>query len=213
MMQLVLLCIVSLCSGLDVTALKSTLRLAAARANRGFTASTSARGAVARIASELEGADTSQTPTASSMLLGEWYLDWTDAADVLSLQLSLMNIGDIRQDISRNSDDSITASNSVMLSPPGSSLLPFADWMEAKYTVVAACQALSTYRLSLLFIGASLQLPSTPFPEVSGRLPQLAISALQDLVGERVFLDTTYLDEDLRIARGPGQELYILSKR
>ena len=39
------------------------------------------------------------------------------------------------------------------------------------------------------------------------------IEALEGLLGERVFLETTYLDADLRVARGPGRELYVLSKR
>jgi len=39
------------------------------------------------------------------------------------------------------------------------------------------------------------------------------IEAVRGIIGERVFLETTYLDEDMRIARGPQKELYVLSKR
>jgi len=39
------------------------------------------------------------------------------------------------------------------------------------------------------------------------------IDGLQNLFGERVFLETTFLDGDLRVARGPSRELYVLSKR
>ena len=44
-------------------------------------------------------------------------------------------------------------------------------------------------------------------------LPDALIEQVQGLFAERVYLETTYLDEDMRIGRGPGRELYVLSKR
>ena len=54
-----------------------------------------------------------------------------------------------------------------------------------------------------------LQLPGLT---LSGELPPPVVSALQALTAERVYLETSYLDADLRIARGPNRELYVLSK-
>lgn len=47
---------------------------------------------------------------------------------------------------------------------------------------------------------------------VSGSLPEAIVGGLQQLTAERVYLETSYLDDDLRIARGPSRELYVLSK-
>ena len=35
-------------------------------------------------------------------------------------------------------------------------------------------------------------------------LPDALIEQVQGLFAERVYLETTYLDEDMRIGRGPG---------
>ena len=50
-------------------------------------------------------------------------------------------------------------------------------------------------------------------PALGAVLPDALIEQVQGLFAERVYLETTYLDEDMRIGRGPGRELYVLSKR
>ena len=44
-------------------------------------------------------------------------------------------------------------------------------------------------------------------------MPALAVDALQRLAESAVYLETTFLDDDLRIARGPRRELYVLSRK
>jgi len=94
-------------AALDTASLKSDFRLQAARAGRGFSATPSARSKVSRLAADLEETQRASivelAPTSSELLLGKWYLDWTDAADVLSLAL-LPNValGDIVQEIARD---------------------------------------------------------------------------------------------------------------
>jgi len=87
-----------------------------------------------------------------------------------------------------------------------------------RYSVIAACQKLDGRRVSLIFTGGELQ-PFTSLlgkelelPPLSAVLPAAAVDALRGLIGERVFLETTYLDADMRVARGPSKELYVLSK-
>ena len=46
-----------------------------------------------------------------------------------------------------------------------------------------------------------------------GAMADPIIEGVQGIIGERVFLETTYLDADMRVARGPQRELYVLSKR
>ena len=51
------------------------------------------------------------------------------------------------------------------------------------------------------------------FPALAGGLPQPAVEQLQRLTEKAVYLETTYLDEEMRVARGPGKEIYVLSRR
>jgi len=44
-------------------------------------------------------------------------------------------------------------------------------------------------------------------------LPSAAVDALESLTSSAVYLETTYLDEELRVARGPGGEIYVLARR
>ena len=85
------------------------------------------------------------------------------------------------------------------------------------YTIEAACKALDARRVSLVFVGGRLQPPANllplALPAVGATLPRAAIQGLQRLIGNAIYLETSYLDEDFRIARGPGRELYVLSKR
>jgi hypothetical protein len=196
---------------------KASLRLTAARTNRGFLASPDERAQVASLAIQLEALNTEQAPTASAQLLGRWYLDYTDAADVLSLSLGPADIGDVYQEICSDGDGGrFLAQNAVELLPRGSSVLAsFGVRLASLYCVEAVCKAFSPTKLSLLFVGGRAQALAAPvaLPALGASLPKPLVEWLQDLVGEAVYLETTYLDEDMRVARGPGQELYILSKR
>ena len=80
------------------------------------------------------------------------------------------------------------------------------------YEVEARCQTIDDRRVSLLFVGGRVRPPALPSP-IGATLPDQIVEQLQGLVGERVFLETTYLSEDFRVSRGPDRELYVLSKR
>ena len=225
--SMLLLCttLVSSYTSPDVGHLKKDFRLAAARANRGFTAGGLTRAELIGMAEALEAAATASSeefsPTTSPMLLGRWYLDFTDAADVLSLSLLPFpaEIGDVYQEVRPRGEDldRFVVDNAVELLPIGSGAIGALTGMTAKglYSVEGACKTLSPTKVSLAFVGGKVQPIALPFalPAVGGALPDLLVERLQELLGERVYLETTYLDEDLRIGRGPGKELYVLSKR
>ena len=205
-----------------MSALKADFRLLAARSERGFAASPDTRKRLQDMASELEASAAASSvnepfaPTASPRLLGKWYLDFCDAADVLSLSLLPLplgsRLGPIYQEVAAGSaPDKFVVQNGVEFMAPGmlSGFLPAAPPLV--YEVEARCQTLDATRVSLLFVGGLVRPPL--LPALGGALPDPIVSQLQGLLGERVFLETTYLDDDMRVGRGPGRELYVLSKR
>mmetsp|Transcript_15123 Transcript_15123/g.49323 ORF Transcript_15123/g.49323 Transcript_15123/m.49323 type:complete len:251 (-) Transcript_15123:109-861(-) len=208
----------------DLGAVKAELRLLAARGDRGFKASASVMDRLRVLTATLESAFPSkECPTESPLLLGDWMLDFTDAADVLSLGIlpgAMLELGDIYQNVRVGSTATeFDVANVIELKPRGSALLRSAGLQTSgRYAVRASCQKLDGRRVSLIFTGAELQ-PFTSLlgmalglPPLAAGLPGPAVDALRGLVGERVFLQTSYLDADMRVARGPSRELYVLSK-
>jgi len=203
-----------------VEGLKAALRLGAARANRGLTASSSELLRLAEIAEQLEGTNQELEPTASPLLFGDWQLDFTDAGDVLSLGVLPVEIGAIYQNIAAGpTSQELRAQNIVEFLPRGSALLTSLGLRTlSRYAVSAECRVLGPTRVSLLFTGVGIE----PFvsvlgqswasPKLAAGLPAPTVTALEGLLNERVYLETTFLDADLRIARGPGRELYVLSR-
>jgi hypothetical protein len=132
---------------------------------------------------------------------------------------AVAEIGEIRQEIEAPSEGAFAAQNVIELLPRGSAFLQGLGVVASSaYVVEAACKRLDSARVSLAFIGgavkpaASLGGQTVALPPVEARLPDTVVEALEQLLDGRVYLETTYLDEDFRIARGPGRELYILSR-
>lgn len=217
-------------SSTDLSKLKSEFRLLAARANRGFSAGQSAQAELREKADALEAAllstvdEASWEPTASPLLFGRWYLDFTDASDILSLSFLPIpaEIGDIYQEVqSGTAPGRLLVDNAVELLPPGSGVIGALTGIAAKgvYTVEGVAKPLSATKTSILFVGGRFQpvvSQSFSLPAIGGGLPEAAIGALQEALGalgEPIYLETTYLDENMRIGRGPRRELYVLSKR
>ena len=105
----------------ELIARKAQFRLLAARCNRGFQASPATTGALRTMAENLEATAASDAdaesfiPTSSPLLLGRWFLDFTDASDVLSLALlPAAEIGDIFQEVKPREGIKPTASWSTM---------------------------------------------------------------------------------------------------
>ena len=148
-------------------------------------------------------------------------MDFCDAGDVLSLSLLPLplggRIGPIYQDVAAAEEPGkFTVQNGVTFVPPGAlSAIVDVSGLSTVYEVEARCAVLDDTRVSLAFIGARTRVSG--LPALGGALPPSVadqiIEGVQGIIGERVFLETTYLDETMRIARGPQRELYVLSKR
>jgi len=192
--------------------------------DRGFQASAEQRESLRSLAEGLEALNAEAAPVDSPLLLGKWQLAFTDAFDVLNLRFAPAEVGEISQELLAE-EGALKALNRVELQPLGADLLSAALGLRAAttYTVTGVCRALSPTRLSLLFVGGSfapeLQLLKQGFepslPPLASELPQPLVGALQDLfgrIGEPVYLETTFLSPTLRIARGPGREVWVLRR-
>ena len=204
-------------------ALKASFRLESARCDRGLSAGGESIERLQGLADELEAAGRTQwtggsAPTSSPLLLGRWYLDFCDAADVRSLSLVALplggRIGSIYQDVAAAEEPGkFTVQNGVNFVPPST----FGDLsgLAFLYEIEARCAVLDDTRVSLAFVGARTRFSALPALGVAlpGSVADPIIEAVRGIIGERVFLETTYLDDDMRIARGPQKELYVLSRR
>eukprot|EP00316_Scyphosphaera_apsteinii_P012580 CAMPEP_0119324618 /NCGR_PEP_ID=MMETSP1333-20130426/63746_1 /TAXON_ID=418940 /ORGANISM="Scyphosphaera apsteinii, Strain RCC1455" /LENGTH=218 /DNA_ID=CAMNT_0007332373 /DNA_START=110 /DNA_END=766 /DNA_ORIENTATION=+ len=210
-------------ASLSLKAVTADLRDLARKSDRGFRASQDQLVQLRALTKQVEAYNTEEAPVDSSQLLGRWSLTFTDAADVLSLKILPAEVGEIAQtlEVARTPEAELVAFNSVELQPLGSAYLSaFGLRTASSYTIRGKCKKLSASRVSLVFDGGTLQPEfqllkqgfEPKLPAIGGELPLPVVQALQGVIGDRVFLDTTFLDEDLRVARGPGQEIWVLSR-
>ena len=213
--------------------LKASLLARAADADRGFKTTDAERDVLRTLAAQLEASfdGAAEAPTSSPQLLGAWSLVFTDASDVLALGALPATLGDITQTVARAEDGDggadFVADNAVELEPPSAPLFGAIGALAGlrpatQYSVRARCRVLDEKRLSLLFVGGSvrselalLRLGRTaaPPPLAGTFLPPPLAARVEELLDGRVFLETTYLDDTLRVARGPGRELWVLCKK
>ncbi|CAJ1373433.1 unnamed protein product, partial [Effrenium voratum] len=157
----------------------------------------------------------------SAKLAGKWRLVWATSPDVLLLSsLPLAECGEIRQDISlaraRDLEGvQIKAVNSVELSPKGAGLLGAALPQVARaVTVVAKVQASGNVfadgSFGIQFEDAKLEPLAEGFelPSLPLLLPSVGLSSSLGSIK----LLTTYLDNELRIARSSLGDVFMFSK-
>ena len=162
----------------------------------------------------------SQEPLISK-LSGKWRLIWATSPDVLLLtSLPLTDCGEIRQDIARAGPEereaTLSITNSVELSPKGIGVLGVVlpDLARA-VTVLTKVQAtgklLPDDSVEVSFTSANLEsavktegMPSLPLP-----LPSVALTSGE---GSSIRLLTTFVDNELRIARSPLGDVFVLSR-
>jgi len=151
-------------------------------------------------------------------LFGNWRLIWATSPDVLLLSaLPLTDCGEIRQDIPKQEikpGKPLELFNSVELSPAGTGLLgflpPLAGVLGVKATVKALAEPREGGKLSIRFVGGTLDslmegMPSLPLPTLPSFQATSSVSSTANLL-------TTYLDGELRFARSPLGDVFVLMR-
>ncbi|CAK9014600.1 unnamed protein product [Durusdinium trenchii] len=149
-----------------------------------------------------------------SKLIGKWRLVWATSPDVLLLtSLPLAECGEIRQDIQRSqAGDQLEVINIVELSPKGASLLGAALPEVARaLAVVSKVRASGDFEDSLL----TLQLAGAELETMAGsplQLPPIPVPGQLRTTSTSVRLLTTFLDNELRVARTPLGDVFMFSR-
>lgn len=183
--------------------LKMELYAAAAACNRGFVASPRQKEALLATVRRLEKCNPTAAPMESETLVGTWKLLFTNALDVLSLGLlsPVALVGQVFQNIAESeTSGTFSVENIVELESP---LAPvtnaFFGQTMASLKVSATGLTVSPTRLDITFTQGALRAVVFAGREFPESLPALTLS-LMSPVG---YIETSYLDSDMRIARAP----------
>jgi len=155
------------------------------------------------------GDTASDTPTPSK-LAGTWRLIWATSPDVLLLtSLPLAECGEIRQEIQEEAEGQFNVVNSVELSPKGAGLLGVAlpDVARA-LTVIAKVEATAASSDATLTLQLQEARLEQTIPGLLQFIPPIQLAATST---SSKFL-TTFLDNELRIARSPLGDVFIFCR-
>lgn len=207
--------------------------------DRGLTASSETRGEVLELIAKLEAQNPNGTPTdleSRHLLNGKWVLAYTSYSEVYPLlaagSLPLVRVGEISQTIDTTFSkfvNSITftgpvaattfsASASFQVRSPSRLQIKFEEAVLSPPAVVGDPQTPD----ALYLFGQ--RVPLDAFRPVLDALQGVAVQLTKALSGQpplrlsigdrgaESWLLTTFLDEDLRIARGDGGGIFVLTK-
>lgn len=191
-----------------ISDLKCSLYAAVSSTNRGLTTSADDRANILSLVAELERA---KPPTAPAddpgMLCGRWRLLFTNALDVLSLGLlaPVAQVGQIFQNIYEvplegKSDYQYDIENVVQLEP---AFAPVSNALGGQsitsITVSAEGRKTSDSRVDITFVQNAIKQEKIFGMQLPNEFPA-AKFAIGSPVG---YIETTFLDEDIRVARAP----------
>lgn len=184
--------------------------------NRGFAAPPATREQILALVEQIERENPTTCPSKSDLLIGEWRLLYTNALDVLSLGLlaPIALVSEVYQNVAFSEKDDYCVTNIVNLEP---SLAPitnsFFGRTMASILVTAAGVINSDTRIDIRFTAVRFKPTYVIGFDIPDRfsLPSVKVGSPTG------YIDTTFLDDDLRIARAPpgigGQlNLFVLER-
>ncbi|CAM9821404.1 unnamed protein product [Scytosiphon promiscuus] len=200
----------------SVADLKARLLRVSAGVNRGLSCREGEQEEILEIVKELENQNPNPTPNdgfaeGTSILTGEWKLIFTSALDVLSLGLIPgVEVAQIYQNIN---EDGTEIANVVDLQPKAAPVFErFAGSTTARLKVLAASGLEGDKRLTLSFRSSQYSPQTLLGRDVSSTLPPLKVS-FPEIPGTNAgWVDTTFIDEDIRVARAFGGNLFVLAR-
>lgn len=197
---------------------KTELLAAIAGKNRGLLATGPDQQAILALATQLEDYNPTPNPLESPHLEGDWLLLYTSSSELLGIdRFPLVSLGSIYQCIRPGRVYNIAEINGL----PG---LPGLVSVAAALTPMTAKRVQVQFQRSIVGLQRWLGYQSPPqwiaqletgrkFPPLDFDLPPRVRKANSPENNESgAWLDTTYLDQTLRISRGNQGNLYILSK-
>eukprot|EP00904_Undaria_pinnatifida_P009657 jgi/Undpi1/5821/HiC_scaffold_2.g01095.m1 len=198
----------------SVAELKGRLLKRAAGVNRGLNCREEEQKEFVDIIERLEAQNPNTTPNygfsdGTSILSGEWKLIFTSALDVLSLGLLPgIDVGQVFQNIS---EDGTEIANIVDLQPKAAPVFErFMGITSARLKVLAASSVEGDRRITLSFRSSQYSPQTLLGRDVSATLPPLKFSLPQ--IPGAGWVDTTFIDDDIRVARAFGGNLFVLAR-
>ncbi|KAJ8900968.1 hypothetical protein NDN08_000265 [Rhodosorus marinus] len=188
--------------------LKRNLVLAALGTNRGFAATADQTSEIRSIISALENKNPTPVPNESDQLEGDWKLIYTNALDILALGvIPLVQLGQVYQNIKMLSDK-IEVENLAILEPSSAPLLNrFGARTSLEVSVKATAEADGDNILNIKFENQKFTPQSLLGRDILGKLPPLELALRGVATG---YIETSYLDEEMRIATSIGNNIFVL---
>jgi PAP_fibrillin len=191
----------------DTETIKSELLNLINGTNRGLDATKDVKRSVLELVKQLDNKGESFAATENPELLcGTWRLIFTNALDILSLSLlPFVRIGPIFQNVEAgDTAGEYTIYNVVDLTPPFEPVLNAFDLLgpsvtRIRVTAKGTTSSFAPQKLDIKFVRSAVEGVSLLGFDVSD-LPVLATGISNSAVG---YVDTIFIDNDIRIARAP----------
>ncbi len=190
---------------------KTQLLKAIAGRNRGLLAQPSDRQIILDAIDHLEDENPTPQPIESNLLAGDWRLIYTTNSNLLFIDLPpLVRLGQIYQSV-RPATGKLYNIAEVISGIPGLSGL---ICVSAKFTAVSDKRIDVKFQRWIIGLQKLLdyQSPEELVEKIESGNGLTALDLPIDEQNQDNWLDTTYLDEDLRIGRGHRGNLFVLTK-
>ncbi len=190
---------------------KASLLEAIAGKNRGLLATVADKQAILALISQLEDRNPTPRPTeAGDLLDGDWRLLYTSSSSILGVdQVPLLKLGQVYQCI-RVKDAKVYNIAEIYGLP----------YLEGLLSVVARFEVVSERRVNVRFERSinglqraiGYQSPDDHIQQIESGKKFVALDFPIENRDQKGWLDISYLDEDLRIARGNEGNVFVLTK-